>query len=56
MLPIDKLSTELPAGWFAFVLVLSVILLFGKKVAAWFLMKLYEFLIGHENRVTDIGQ
>jgi hypothetical protein len=56
MLPVDQLSTELPAGWFAFALVCGVMVIFGKQAAAWLLMKLYEFFIGRKKNLTNIGQ
>jgi hypothetical protein len=56
MLPVNTYSTELPAGWFALVLLLGTAILFGKQAAAWLLMKLYELFIGSKNHPTPIGK
>jgi hypothetical protein len=45
MITVNNTKPDLPAYWFALLLIIFCISLFGMNVIEWIFMRLYEFLI-----------
>lgn len=45
MITADKIKPDMTAYWFALMLILVILVLFGRQPIEWILMKLYQFFV-----------